>query len=72
MPGGPCSRQQQFIEQVQRHLIRLSELAREEALIIASQNDNTWLAIDKQIEHELGEKERCLGALHEHRAEHGC
>ncbi len=72
MPAGPCTRQQQLIAEVQRHLIRLSELALQEASVITRKDDNTWLAIDKQIEHELGEKERCLGALREHREEHGC
>jgi hypothetical protein len=30
------------------------------------------MAIDKEIENTLGEKERALGALREHQREHGC
>ena len=70
--SGPCARQQELIEQVQRHLIRLSELAREEVGIVGPQGRTKWLAIDQEIERELGEKERSLGALQEHRKEHGC
>jgi len=39
---------------------------------LASRNHNSWKAIDQQIELEIGEKERCIGALNEHRREHGC
>ena len=70
--SGPCTRQQELIEEVQRHLIRLSELAREEAGLIGSKDDTKWLAIDQEIERELGAKERCLGALREHRDQHDC
>jgi hypothetical protein len=30
------------------------------------------MEIDKQIEHAVGAKERALGALRAHRADHGC
>jgi hypothetical protein len=30
------------------------------------------MEIDRQIETALGEKQRALGALKEHRREHGC
>jgi hypothetical protein len=52
--------------------MRLSELARQEAEAVKNRNDETWLAIDKEIENELGRKERALGALKEHQREHGC
>jgi hypothetical protein len=70
--NGPCVRQQELIEQVQQHLIRLSELARREASLVATEEEAVWLAVDKEIENELGEKERALGALREHQREHGC
>ena len=53
------------------HLMRLSDLAREEATLISKPNGR-WLAVDKEIELELGEKERALGALRQHREDHGC
>jgi hypothetical protein len=70
--AGPCTRQQELIAEAQTHLIRLAELARQESEAIANRNENVVLAIDKEIENALGAKERSLGALHEHREEHGC
>ena len=68
----PCARQQELIAETQVYLMRLSELARKEADAIESRDENEILAIDKDIETTLGNKERALGALHQHRAEHGC
>jgi hypothetical protein len=69
----PCLRQQELIAAVQQHLSRLAELMHTESALIADKSDNgKWLDVDKLIEHELGEKERSLGALKEHRHEHGC
>ncbi len=67
----PCPRRQELIEVVQRYLIRLAQLAHEEAEILA-QDDPRWKEVDQNIEKQMGEKERALGALREHRAEHGC
>ena len=69
---GPCARQQQLIAEVQRHLARLTELAHEEAEALQVSGSEKWLTIDREIEFELGEKERTLGALKGHREEHGC
>jgi hypothetical protein len=68
----PCLRQQELIGEVQHHLIRLSDLARAEVEAVRSKDDKELLSIDKEIEATLGEKERSLGALREHRREHGC
>jgi hypothetical protein len=62
---------QELINKVQRHLLRLAELAHEEAALV-SWNDPRWKEVDQAIENVLGEKERALGALKEHRKEHGC
>ena len=68
----PCLKQQQLIERVQTHLIRLGELARSATAAIAAGHENTLMELDRQIELEVGEKERAMGALREHRKEHGC
>jgi hypothetical protein len=67
-----CLRQQELIRETQRHLIRLAELAKQESEAIASRNESLILALDQDIENTLGLKERALGALSEHRKEHGC
>lgn len=68
----PCLRQQELVAETQRHLIRLAELAKQEAEAIATRNEALILALDQDIENTLGLKERALGALHEHRNIHGC
>jgi hypothetical protein len=67
-----CSRQRELIEEVQRHLERLVQLAHAELEALKQRQHNLWKEIDRQIETEIGEKERSIGALNEHRAEHGC
>jgi hypothetical protein len=69
---GPCLRQQEIIEEVQRHLIRISELTRAVAEALTNHAENLAAELDKQVDLELGLKERAMGALHEHRREHGC
>ena len=70
-PALPCLRQQELIGEVQKYLIELSRLAREEAEVV-KYKDGRWLEIDKKIEQTLGDKERAIGALREHRETHGC
>ena len=67
-----CLRQEELVHETQRHLIRLAELAKQESEAIASRNESLILALDQDIENTLGLKERALGALSEHRKEHGC
>lgn len=68
----PCLRQQELIAKVQSHLIRISELTRSIAEAVATGSENATAELDKQVDAEFGLKERAMGALHEHRKEHGC
>ena len=68
----PCLRQQELIEDVQRHLIRISELTRSIAEALANGNESFAAELDKEVDLELGLKERGMGALHQHRKEHCC
>ena len=69
---GPCAHQQELIEVVRKHLARIAELSRETAEALAARDVGRAMEIDKKIELELGAKERGMGALHEHKREHGC
>jgi len=69
---GSCCLQQELIEDVQRHLIRISELTRAVAEALKNKNENLAAEIDKEVDLELGRKERAMGALHQHRKEHCC
>jgi len=68
----PCFRQQSLIEEARQHLLRIAELTHSIAEALANGNENTAAELDKQVDLELGRKERAMGALHEHRREHGC
>jgi len=67
-----CQRRDELVAEVQSNLLRLAELARMEVTALESRHENVWMDLDRQIERTLGEKERSLGALKEHRSEHGC
>lgn len=67
-----CLQQQSLIAEVQEHLIQISHLTREIAEALAHGNENFAAELDKQVDAELGKKERAMGALHQHRKEHGC
>jgi hypothetical protein len=71
-PQIPCTRQQELIEEVQRHLLKISGLMRAISEAIANRSENTVAELDKQVDLEFGLKERAIGALQEHRKEHGC
>jgi len=50
----------------------LADLSHTEADIVKSGDKDRMLALDKEIENVIGEKERAMGALLEHRQSHGC
>jgi hypothetical protein len=68
----PCRQQQELIAAVQEHLIKISQLTRSVAELLANKNENAAAELDSQVDVELGKKERAMGALHQHRKEHGC
>lgn len=67
-----CTRQQELIGEVVSRLQRLVELPHAESKALQKGRDESWKKIDQEIEMVMGEKERCIGALNEHRSEHGC
>jgi hypothetical protein len=60
------------MERAQGILLHLAELMHREREAIATESENTLLAIDHEIELAVGEKERAMGALRQHRQDHGC
>jgi hypothetical protein len=68
----PCPDRQELTADVQNHLMQISQLARAVAEALANGNENFATELDKQVDLELGKKERAMGALHQHRKEHGC
>jgi hypothetical protein len=71
-PKPPCPQQQKLMSEAQDHLMKISELTRSIAEALANGNEHFAAEMDKQVDLELGMKERAMGALHQHRKEHGC
>lgn len=67
-----CDARLQLEAHVRNILRELAVLAGEEADLIASGDQSRMDAVDQKLENVLGEKERAIGALKQHRAEHGC
>ena len=67
-----CKIRERLENVVQLHLRELASLATEEVEIVSTGDRARILEVDKRIENLIGEKERALGALNEHRSEHGC
>ncbi len=73
MPNGAeCPEKAKLIASTQAILERIARLATEQREALANEAENLVRTIDERIEHELGAKERALGALRQHRSEHGC
>ena len=68
----PCPQQQDLMVEVQTHLLRIADLSRATAEAVANRNENLTRELDKLVEMEIGAKERALGALRQHRRDHGC
>ena len=67
-----CLEKQELIAQVESCLERIAKLARAGVDVLRDELEEDWLEIDRQIEAAFGEKERSVGALRQHRKEHGC
>jgi hypothetical protein len=67
----PCLTQQQLIAGVQEHLMQISNCR---GPYLKRWRTGTKIAaeLDKQVDLEFGKKERAMGALQQHRKEHGC
>jgi len=62
----------QLQERVAAALRRLASLALKQADLIRRRERSDFDAIDRLIEITLRDKERSIGALKQHRIEHGC
>jgi hypothetical protein len=52
--------------------MQISKLTRAVAEALKNGNENFAAELNKQVDLEFDKKERAMGALHQHRTEHGC
>jgi hypothetical protein len=67
-----CKTRRNLAQSGQDALSDLGSLIHEEREAIEAEGPKTLTAIDELLEKAFGRKERAMGALHQHRREHGC
>jgi hypothetical protein len=67
-----CAGRVELETRIKDLLRNLAALAAQEADLVSSEDEPRMDAVDQEIETVLGEKERSIGALKQHRSEHGC
>ncbi len=67
-----CPEHLRLMADAERILSELIDLMHRQREAISDQHTNTLLLIDQEIERKFSEKERAMGALQQHRREHGC
>ena len=66
-----CKRCAELFGQVAAVLDELTLLTRDQSEAFKAGDMNRFTGLDKELENTVGRKERCIGALREHRREHG-
>jgi hypothetical protein len=70
MPHCPVSEElERSVEEALRALINNTTQALE---AFQQRRDADLLRLDKELENAVGTKERCIGALRQHKRDHGC
>lgn len=67
-----CPVEKALAEAVSAVLTRLVELTTAQLRAFQEQREADVSRLDKELENTIGEKERAIGRLDEHRNEHGC
>ena len=66
-----CDRCRELSQKVDRILEKLTQVTNTQLTEYRRQNMSRFMALDKELELIMGEKERSIGELREHRREHG-
>lgn len=67
-----CPVEKRLAETVSNVLARLVELTTAQLQAFREDRQADLSRLDKELENTVGEKERAIGRLDEHRTEHGC
>ena len=57
------------VDEILRHLVELTRTQRE---VFQRRDDAEFARLDRELEQTVGEKERRVGALNQHRKDHRC
>jgi hypothetical protein len=67
-----CKVRERLENLVQTLLLELGNLSSEQADLVRAGSQPGIDEVDKKLEYTFGQKERVLGALKQHRSDHGC
>ena len=67
-----CPVEQRLADDVSGALARIVELSKAQYEAFHRNDEGELMRLDKELELAFGEKERSIGALRQHREEHGC
>lgn len=70
--GDRCPVEERLAKTVSAILTHLIEITTAQLQAFREHRDEDLSRLDKELENTFGEKERTIGALDEHRKEHGC
>jgi hypothetical protein len=66
-----CDRCKELVETVDEVLKKLVALTKDQLTAFRKRDHGAFMRLDKELELTVGHKERSIGALREHRLEHG-
>ena len=72
MTDAKCTEYDRLQKDVEAILDKLRELTTLQLEVFRSRDQPEFVRLDKQLELTVGEKERRIGALRQHSADHGC
>ncbi len=67
-----CPRREELTAEVEAALQKIIEASKSAQEAIRGDNEPDLMRFDRELESAVGRNERALGALEEHKREHGC
>lgn len=67
-----CPERDRLLGEASCALQLISDLTRKQIEVLYANDPQHLSRLDKQLELAFGEKERAIGALHQHQKEHAC
>jgi hypothetical protein len=67
-----CPERDTLMRDVSLALSNIVNITRQHLQVLFGDDEAALMRLDRELENAVDEKERVLGALHQHRKQHGC
>ncbi len=67
-----CAERDRLMGDVSLALSNIVNITRQHIQVMYGDDEATLMRLDRDLENAVGEKDRLLGALHQHQKQHGC